>query len=195
MLQQPQVIENFRELAQVHRSLGYCCDKMDDKCNAIGLYEKVLEILRQHLPERDSSLGYIYIKLSNVYRSTEEYGKVLNFAIKALNFVLLSPQPDQNVIIASYRSIGQLCCTEKRYEEALDMYDRVLERQKKLLPSNHPDIAQTYNDISQVYDSESKWDKSIEYLNKSLQPNHPSLATTYHNLSFALFCQRKLKDS
>lgn len=200
MLQQPQIVDNFRELALVRRSLGYCCDKMGEKCNAIVHYEKALEILRQQSPETDPSLGYIYNKLSNVYRSTGEYEKVLNLSIKALNIALLSPQPDQNEIIASYSSIGQLYCTEKRDEDALDMYDKVLERQNELLPANHPDIAQTFNDISQVYDLQHEWDKSIEYLNKSLeirvkslQPNHPSLATTYHNLSFAFFCQKNLK--
>ncbi|CAF1167451.1 unnamed protein product, partial [Didymodactylos carnosus] len=57
------------------------------------------------------------------------------------------------------------------------------------LPSNHPSLATTYNNIGLVHDEKGEYDKALENYErtleielKSLPSNHPSLATTYNNI-------------
>ncbi|CAF1259985.1 unnamed protein product, partial [Didymodactylos carnosus] len=55
----------------------------------------------------------------------------------------------------------------------------------KVLPSNHPDIATTYTNVAELYDTQEDYVKEIEYLNKTLEiqlnslpPSHPDVAVT-----------------
>ncbi|CAF3133191.1 unnamed protein product [Rotaria socialis] len=59
----------------------------------------------------------------------------------------------------------------------------------KSLPSNHPSLATTYNNIASVHFSmaqyskaQSSFEMAREIQQKSLPPNHPSLANTYNNI-------------
>ncbi|CAF4945289.1 unnamed protein product [Rotaria socialis] len=60
---------------------------------------------------------------------------------------------------------------------------------QKSLPSNHPSLATTYNNIASVHFSmaqyskaQSSFEMAREIQQKSLPPNHPSLANTYNNI-------------
>ncbi len=58
-----------------------------------------------------------------------------------------------------------------------------------VLPSNHPSLATSYNNLGMVYFSMGEYKKSEEYYIKFLTiaeavlpSNHPDLATSYNNL-------------
>ncbi|CAF4577189.1 unnamed protein product, partial [Didymodactylos carnosus] len=64
---------------------------------------------------------------------------------------------------------------------------------RKSLPSNHPLLATTYNNIGLVHAEKCEYDKALENYEstleiqlKSLPSNHSSLATTYNNIGSAL---------
>ncbi|CAF4264442.1 unnamed protein product, partial [Rotaria sordida] len=72
------------------------------------------------------------------------------------------------------------------YLKALSSYERALEIQKIALPSNHPDLATSYNNIGLVYDNMgeysnalSSYERSLEIRKIALPPNHPDLASSY----------------
>ena len=82
------------------------------------------------------------------------------------------------------------------------MFNKSLEMRLKHLPANHPDISESYNNISSIYDSLDNYEKTINYLNKSLQndmnclpPNHPEFSTTYNNLATSLYKQGKVQEA
>jgi Tfp pilus assembly protein PilF/energy-coupling factor transporter ATP-binding protein EcfA2 len=75
------------------------------------------------------------------------------------------------------------------YEKALDYYYKSLEIRKETLPSNHPFIATSYNNIGVIYKNKGDNDKALEYYYKSLEiyketlpPNHPDMATSFNNI-------------
>ncbi|CAF4171589.1 unnamed protein product, partial [Adineta steineri] len=75
------------------------------------------------------------------------------------------------------------------YEKAIWYYEQGLEIDQKTLPSNHPDLAASYNNIGSVYDSMGQYskafsfyEKSVEIFQKTLPSNHPYLATSYGNI-------------
>jgi Tfp pilus assembly protein PilF len=75
------------------------------------------------------------------------------------------------------------------YDKALEYYSKSLEIQISLLPQNHPDIANSYNNISLIYYNKGENDKALEYQSKSLEiqilslpPNHPDFANSYNNI-------------
>ncbi|CAF1320867.1 unnamed protein product [Rotaria sordida] len=75
------------------------------------------------------------------------------------------------------------------YSKALSSYEQSLEIRKIALPSNHPDLAQSYNNIGSVYRNMGEYSKALSSYQESLEiqkialpPNHPSLAVTYNNI-------------
>ncbi|CAF4851944.1 unnamed protein product, partial [Rotaria sp. Silwood2] len=66
--------------------------------------------------------------------------------------------------------------------------EKALNIRQKTLPSNHPDFAQSYNNIAAVYNNIGENSKALLYYKKALEirektfpPNHPDLATSYNN--------------
>ncbi|CAF4683698.1 unnamed protein product, partial [Didymodactylos carnosus] len=68
-------------------------------------------------------------------------------------------------------------------------YDKALKIRIKALPPDHPDIANTYNNIGLVqwnkgeYDlALMNYDKALKIRIKALPPDHPDIAKTYNNI-------------
>src|SRR5262249_14718706 len=70
------------------------------------------------------------------------------------------------------------------------IYQRVLAVREKTLGPNHPDVAQTLNNLANVYQSESKharaedlYRRAIAICEKALGPGHPDVAAILDNLA------------
>ena len=79
----------------------------------------------------------------------------------------------------------------KTYEldEALRYYKKSVTIKLNTLGENHPDVADSYNNIGNVYRGKGELDKALEYYNKSLTiklntlgENHPDVAASYNNI-------------
>jgi tetratricopeptide (TPR) repeat protein len=69
-----------------------------------------------------------------------------------------------------------------------------LEIRENVLGKNHPDTANSYNNIGLVYCYLSDYDKALEHYLKSLEiqenvlgKNHPNIAHTYNNIGLLYF--------
>ena len=47
-----------------------------------------------------------------------------------------------------------------KYEKALEFYEKALKIRLKKLGEDHPDVAQTYNNMANVYENQSKYEKA-----------------------------------
>ncbi len=72
---------------------------------------------------------------------------------------------------------------------ALEYYGKALAIWEKVLGTEHPDTATSYNNIGVVYKSMGDYDKALEYYGKALAicekvlgTEHPSTATSYNNI-------------
>ena len=75
------------------------------------------------------------------------------------------------------------------YEFLVKMGKNILAIQEETLPSNHPDIATSLNNIGLVYSDQGKYDEALEYYKRSLKiyeetlpSNHPDIATSLNNI-------------
>ncbi|CAF0985044.1 unnamed protein product [Adineta steineri] len=64
--------------------------------------------------------------------------------------------------------LGMIKVDPGKYQEALTFYEKSLSVFQKTLPSNHPDLATTYNNIA------------LEIQQQSLPSNHPDLGSSYN---------------
>jgi len=67
-----------------------------------------------------------------------------------------------------YNNIAVVYYDQKKYTEALDFYKKSLAIRKQHLPSNHPAIAASHNNIGLVYSNLNKYDIAMSYENIAL---------------------------
>ncbi|CAF1233102.1 unnamed protein product [Adineta steineri] len=108
---------------------------------------------------------------------------------KELYNVLLEQTSDVSEKQYYYNQQGYIHSKEGDYEKAIWYYEQRLEIQRKTLPSNHPALGVTYDNIGSVYDKLGEYSKALSYHEKalaidekSLPSNHPNLATSYNNI-------------
>ncbi|CAF0843630.1 unnamed protein product [Adineta steineri] len=75
------------------------------------------------------------------------------------------------------------------YPKALSYYEKDLAIGQQSLPSNHPDLAKSYNNIGLVYENmgnylkaHSFYERAVEIGQQSLPTNHPNLKMYRENL-------------
>ena len=86
-------------------------------------------------------------------------------------------------------TLGVLYYKMGEHSKALSYYERSLEIYKVALPSNHPNLATSYNNIGLVYRNMGEYSKALSSHERSLEirkvalaPNHPDLANSYNNI-------------
>jgi tetratricopeptide (TPR) repeat protein len=81
-----------------------------------------------------------------------------------------------------------------KYLKALSSFEQALEIDREILPSNHPTLAISYNNIASIYfkigeysKAASFHQKSLEIKQKTLPPNHPDLISSYNTIGTVFY--------
>ncbi len=73
-----------------------------------------------------------------------------------------------SAVAKSYQSSGD-------YEKALEGYEKALETKIRLLGSNHPEVAKSYNNLGGLYSSMGQYDLAVDLYSKALEINSKTL--------------------
>ena len=132
--------------------------------------------------------------------------KIYEFTYEAqVPFILLLPHVDSfvensNAILSDDRDkmkISSLCMQSgnryyylKNYHRAFNCYSKALVILERILGSDHPDTAITYNNIAGVYKNQGNYVLALEWYFKALnirekvlRSDHPATAETYNNIA------------
>jgi tetratricopeptide (TPR) repeat protein len=122
-------------------------------------------------------LGKYLLKLGEFNKADEVYQMLLEQT---------TIKRDKSVL---YNHLGLIRNGRGEYKEAITCCEKALGINKKTLPSNHSDFAETYNNIGLVYQHMAQYskalsnhEKALEIRQKNLPPNHPDFAETYNNI-------------
>ncbi|CAF1122957.1 unnamed protein product [Adineta steineri] len=120
-------------------------------------------------------------RLGKLLLTTGQFNK----AEELYNVLLEQTSDDENKAHYSV-CLGYVKDDQGDYEKAIWYYEKALEIREKTLPSNHPHLAGSYNNIGAVYDNMGEYSKALSYYEKALEiqqktlpANHPDLATSY----------------
>jgi tetratricopeptide (TPR) repeat protein len=91
-----------------------------------------------------------------------------------------------------YHGMATIYQQKGQPETALEFYEKALKIEMNILPSNHPSIAITFDNIGQLYFEMKDYSKALENFLKAfpimlstLPSNHPQLALLYANIGLA----------
>ena len=120
---------------------------------------------------------------NNNLKSVDAYKDIF---IGSADTLIKNEDRDSLVYVAK---IASVLCDLAYYSESLYYCMKVLAIREKVLPENHPDIAEIYNNIGCVYDKLGNHKQALEYLKKALTirikvlpENHPDIATLYNDV-------------
>lgn len=165
----------------IYNNLGAFYDSQKNYKEALTNYKKVLDILdREKLldtyPEQSATL---YNNMGIIYDNLKEFNDSLKYHLKALEMrekFLGKNHPDT---ASSYNNIG--CLYKKLIEEkyiansdasldyTLTFLRKAMEIQERILGKEHPDTANSYNNIGSLYYAEQDYHKALEYFEKALK--------------------------
>ncbi|EAW37505.1 kinesin light chain-like protein [Lyngbya sp. PCC 8106] len=89
-----------------------------------------------------------------------------------------------------------------KYNEAIPILKRVLEIIERLLGENHPDVAQSLNNLAILYrdqgrysEAEPLFQRSLTIYEKALGENHPDVAQSLNNLAQLYYSQGRYSEA
>src|SRR5439155_92623 len=92
--------------------------------------------------------------------------------------------------------------TRGKYAEATPLYHKVLEICRKVLGDEHPDAAQSFNNVARNLDAQGKHAEAAPFIQKALDiwrkvlgDEHTYTATAYNNLAANLIGQGKYAEA
>ncbi|GGX22377.1 hypothetical protein GCM10007384_24480 [Aquimarina muelleri] len=160
---------NKTEKAYTYYNLGkYHALKHSDYKNALGFFQKTLQIRLATLPKNNPHIAGAYSNLSWVYQLMGEYDKALKYQKRALDIKIKVFGENHHSIATSYYIIGTTYFYLQEYDIALHFYNKSLNIRKRVLDSDHIDMGNTLLSIGLTYDKNEEYDKALNYFNKSL---------------------------
>ncbi|CAF0878240.1 unnamed protein product [Adineta steineri] len=121
-------------------------------------------------------LGKLLLKIGEFNKAKELYN------------VLLEQTSNEGTKAFYYCQLGLVHYNQGDYQKAIWYNEQGIEIQQKTLPSNHLDLATSYNGIGLVYDEMGEFSKALSFYEKALEirqetlSNHPDLAELHNNI-------------
>ena len=120
-------------------------------------------------PTIATALSINYLNMATSYMNYfEDYGNSLKFALKSLKIIENYKGIPDHSIAASHYWLARVYEFGKKYNEAIKHYNKSIEYKIKAYGKNSYEIAKSYADMSNVFDSKNDVPRAIESLEKAL---------------------------
>ncbi len=164
-------------IADTYYNLGLSYTR-DDPEKALSYYYKALTIYKEKEGEASvaDKLANGYINISIIQRQMREYTQSLQYLKKALT---IKEAPTAKAFIFSvmgqvHEDMGDLDSSLHYQNKALALY------QKSYPDSKHPEIANTYNLLSNVYNTQGDFTKALGMLKEAINANTNANGEPYY---------------
>ncbi|CAF0922245.1 unnamed protein product [Adineta steineri] len=104
-----------------------------------------------------------------------------------LSNALLEQTSDAGEKAYYYLSLVYVKNDQGVYEKAISYFEKELEIREKTLPSNHPDLATSYNNISLLYTKKGECSKALSFYEKTLEIREKTLPLNYHDIAHTYY--------
>ncbi|CAF3615827.1 unnamed protein product, partial [Adineta steineri] len=137
------------------------------------------QIRQETFPDEEEwyRLGLLLIKMGQFTKAQEVYE------------VLLHETTNESDKASIHYQLGRIKDNQGEYPEALSSHKAALTVRQQSLPSNHPELGDSYHNMGNVYYSMGDYPKALSYYEKalairqqSLPTNHPDSGHSYSNI-------------
>lgn len=158
---QPAIFNSARRLARM-------CDELGESEEAIGWYERAIEIATTLPDLPHERLGTLLNNIALTFRKVGRTRAAEPYYARALQLYENALGPDHPDVAAVLNNLGVFYTNEKRFTEAEKTHLRALAIREKSFTGNHPDIAQSKCNLAVVYHSRGDYERASELYRASL---------------------------
>jgi tetratricopeptide (TPR) repeat protein len=163
----------------VHLAEGYLNNDELDK--AIDNFELSIRIEENFVTPNLISVAKKYNRLGRIYFTKGDYETSLYYLKeKGLALRLAYLTPDHVDIGRSYNNIGKVLASKRDYDQALDLYKQAIDIFSQ--SGSDADSANTYKNLSELYESEKKYTDALAYAEKAFEFGERSLPSNSQTL-------------
>lgn len=188
-------LNNDIGIADTLNALGLAYDDLNKHDDAIGCFEKSLEIKYKILPRYHLSIGDGLKNIGIAHLHTKKANnEAINYLEKALNIFRYNLPRNHISIAELMNNLGGAYFKNDENWKAIEYFDQSFQIKEKILPTNHPSLVNTLNNLNTAYSILKKQYKQIKRLSNSLEilktqfnENHPAVKSTRNQLFRSLY--------
>jgi tetratricopeptide (TPR) repeat protein len=189
-------------------NLGNVADKKGDFNKSLDWHHKALKLRLQLRGSDDPAIADIHNLIGGDYFHKGDYKRAIESFNEALRIYRQVHGEDHTKLAEVFSNIGAVYLKERKYSDALGYQQKVLDIQKKTSPwlssssewvihqhccpaSQHPDIANIYNNMAGIYVDKRDlqqvlfyFEKAAAILHQTVGPTHPSAVDVQKNIQY-----------
>ena len=156
---------NYNDLIESCLHHGLIYKFMGHLDSSLNYYLKVSEILKKS-PEKTYETEY-NLKLSNLYISKNNYILAEDHMIKHIEGFKELNGENHIKLIEKYNELGNIYKIWKKYDKALEVYDRVLNLNERINGRESKNTADILENIGEIYRLKRNFEKALNNINES----------------------------
>jgi tetratricopeptide (TPR) repeat protein len=193
VLKQPSI--SASDLARCYKSMGAVEVELKNYDEALNIYNKQLDILLTTLdsPSRKEDIMSCYVSIGKVYWLKHDYDQAIAYHRQALEFAL-SFMASPSRISAVYKNLANIYTNAKKFDLALEHFQRALEIDHRHDPANHLQFGRTYANMGAMYQSKQNYNEALVYFEKARETWLKTLPPTHLSIEKIEKTIRKVKS-
>ncbi len=183
----------LRKLTGDHEKRAKQLDEQIDKATKADRWDEAIARAEELLALRAKVQGPKHFETVNA-----------EWRLKALRRVARMLREDR----VAYRSAStveeqaRVLYTQGKYAQAQPLLEKVLEIRRRLVTDDHPDTAESYNNLASILEAQGKYgqaqplyEKAMEINRRLLTDDHPNTAASYNSVAHNLNAQGKYAEA
>lgn len=187
---QKELPDNASGLQEIYSSISDCYRNNNNYSKALEFNKKREKLFTQKIKKPQSLLGEIFLERGQIYLEQGLYDKAMNEAKKAKDFMLPAFGHAAPEIMGIYLLEGNVLVKQNRRQDAIRMFQDVLNTLIGFAGERHPGIGYCLLNIGKIYSlNQGDESKSLECYQKALsifttvfEETAPQMAEIYVNI-------------
>lgn len=138
------------------------CGKYEE---SLEYYEKALKVREEQSSKESMNYAIILSMAAGSYRELKEYEKAYDYLKQAYTTIATINKGEENLACGMIlNSMGMLFKRWRKFDRALDSYERSLNIRLEFLGDKHPEVIASRHNIGELYIEMGNTEKAEEYL-------------------------------
>jgi len=175
-LQLKEIPKNEIDLARTMNNLGLIYMEQKKYELAFNYLSDVLKIYQEHSDIDQLLLANTNNVIGIIFSHKNDNEQALKYLFSAMKLYEINlPTINHQLMATNYDSIGLVFYYSKDYNQSLDYCLKAFRIRQKVLPINHPNIADSCNNLALIYQKRHEYQQALDLFQRSLSiyENYP----------------------
>jgi tetratricopeptide (TPR) repeat protein len=138
------------DVAATLYNIGQTCHQLGRLDESLSHYMDFLRIARASLGPNSKDMALVYKSIAEIYHEKSDLKMALYYYLQALE-VQAAENAKNTDVATTLNKMGNICYEMKDFTTAMKHYQKGLEVEKSILPSNHPHTIITQTNLAHIY--------------------------------------------